>query len=399
MKFSNLISLTLAFFSITALASPGLFPGSDKMSNTNAEWEALRTMKPSFVTSLHNGSFFNPARASAIFNNLPIERSLATRGAKEISLYASLSSAVVLIITDDGFGTGTLISKDGLILTNNHVIAGYESVGVLFKPAKGSNKVKKDDVKIARVIRVDEIADLALLRLTSSTDIPKVMPLGSINEIEIGSDVHAIGHPAGADWSYTKGLVSQIRKEYKWITEQKIQHQADVIQTQTPINPGNSGGPLISDRGRMIGVNSFKSEGEALNYAISIDEVERFLKSNESRYSEQPKVSKSPEDCNPREGKRRRNEESKGYTTLIDLDCDDEADAMFVEPFDKSLPFRIVMDKNGDGKADIYYFDEGRDGKWDYSLYDTDFDGKTDVVGIHTDGSITPTRYEPYEGS
>ena len=96
--------------------------------------------------------------------------------------------------------------------------------------------------------------------------------------MQVGADVHAIGHPAGEAWTYTKGIVSQIRPGYEWQPKASVKHVADVIQTQTPINPGNSGGPLISDDGRLIGVNSFKKDGEALNFAVSIGEVEKFLK-------------------------------------------------------------------------------------------------------------------------
>ena len=58
-----------------------------------------------------------------------------------------------------------------------------------------------------------------------------------MSEAQVGADVHAIGHPQGQTWTYTKGLISQVRPDYQWGP-----HKADVIQTQTPINPGNSGG-------------------------------------------------------------------------------------------------------------------------------------------------------------
>jgi S1-C subfamily serine protease len=77
-----------------------------------------------------------------------------------------------------------------------------------------------------------------------------------------------IGHPTGEAWSYTTGVISQYRQNYEWQAEgNSIRHRADIIQTQTPINPGNSGGPLLSDSSNLIGVNSFKSGGEGLNFA------------------------------------------------------------------------------------------------------------------------------------
>jgi S1-C subfamily serine protease len=102
--------------------------------------------------------------------------------------------------------------------------------------------------------------------------------LGTTDEIAVGADVHAIGHPTGEAWTYTTGVISQYRLTYKWSNRgEEIKHQADIIQTQTPINPGNSGGPLISDADTLIGVNSFKGDGEGLSFAVSVDDVKRFL--------------------------------------------------------------------------------------------------------------------------
>ena len=102
--------------------------------------------------------------------------------------------------------------------------------------------------------------------------------LGDASEIAVGMDVHAIGHPTGEAWTYTTGVISQYRQAYEWQAESSAaKHKADVIQTQTPINPGSSGGPLLGDSGNLVGVNSFKAEGEGLNFAITVDEVKRFL--------------------------------------------------------------------------------------------------------------------------
>jgi S1-C subfamily serine protease len=81
----------------------------------------------------------------------------------------------------------------------------------------------------------------------------------------VGTKPGGIGHPNGENWTYTKGIVSSVRPDYEWLT-----HRATVIQTQTPINPGNSGGPLLSDDGKIVGVNSFGDKGaEGLNFAIA----------------------------------------------------------------------------------------------------------------------------------
>jgi hypothetical protein len=92
------------------------------------------------------------------------------------------------------------------------------------------------------------------------------------------STVHAIGHPAGEQWTYTQGIISQVRTDYRWKGVNDLQHFATVIQTQTPINPGNSGGPLLDDNVSVIGVNAFvMQEKQGLNFAISLGEITQFL--------------------------------------------------------------------------------------------------------------------------
>ena len=78
--------------------------------------------------------------------------------------------------------------------------------------------------------------------------------------------------------TYTKGVISQIRKSYEWEYDEYNSHRATVIQTQTPINPGNSGGPLISNEGLIIGINSFvQPDTEGIAFAVASVEIQNFL--------------------------------------------------------------------------------------------------------------------------
>ncbi len=133
-----------------------------------------------------------------------------------------------------------------------------------------AGQAKEDEVVKGDVIKIDVQRDLALIRPRSLPKRP-IRPLElATKEVEIGADVHAIGHPQGEGWTYTKGVVSSVRPNYHWFYGPGDTHQATVIQTQTPINFGSSGGPLLSDDGRIVGVNTFIKTG--LNFAVAADE-------------------------------------------------------------------------------------------------------------------------------
>jgi S1-C subfamily serine protease len=163
----------------------------------------------------------------------------STRNARDIAVFRDIAPAVVLVVVKDGFGSGSLLSNN-TILTNWHVVRGYRQVNVIFKPEDPNRLPSNGDMVAAQVIKIDPVRDLALLQ-------PKALPsraikpikIATLDNIEVGTDVHAIGHPTGEFWTYTTGIVSQIRPDYEWSGGDKdIKHHATVIQTQTPINPG-----------------------------------------------------------------------------------------------------------------------------------------------------------------
>jgi S1-C subfamily serine protease len=330
----------------------------------------------------------------------------STRSAIDANLFKVISPSVVLIFNKekDGFttGSGSLIDSNGTILTNYHVIEGHTEVGVYFKPEKDYQQIQDSDFRKATVIKVDQVADLALLKVSSIPGKKNPIKLGDISDIAVGTDVHAIGHPEGQVWSYTKGVISQYRIGFKWFN-----NQADVIQTQTPINPGNSGGPLLNDRGLLIGVNSFVRKGsEGLNFAVSIDDVKKFLSRSGDRFNKSEKKEKkaTAEDIlgpKPKcEGKvlfRGKNADGTAEMISIDTECNGKINAQYIYPFDTSKPYRFEMDSNYDHKVDMEAFSYKRNNQWDISFWDNNFDGVYDVVGIHADGTLTPTSFISYD--
>jgi len=338
-----------------------------------------------------------------IYNTLKTvndDTQLVFRGAVEANIFSKLSPSVVVVLAGDGMGSGSLISKSinsksGTILTNWHIVNESSEVFVVFKPA-GQERLKESDMLVGKVMFVDEISDLALVTVQSVPRNRKPIPLANNSEIHVGADVHAIGHPEGLLWTYTKGLISQVRPGFQWGSEDKIAHEADIIQTQTPINFGNSGGPLLSNNGRLVGVNSMGREGEGLNFAIAVSEVKRFVAAKESRRAKVLTDNDSSQ-CKAQVLYEGRNEEDTGKLLEIDSNCDGTGDTFFIIPDSELEGILVTFDKNGDSLSDIVVYDEDRDGAWDGSLYDVDFDGEPDLVGHHPDGKLKPSSFSAYK--
>ena len=314
-----------------------------------------------------------------------------TRGTTGQNIYGKYSRSVVLIYNNDikGTGSGSVIMKDiGAIITNWHVIQNAKVVGVIFKK---DGEIEKSDVMVADVIGYDATKDLAVLRLNGK--VPNdVNELKLANKLpDVGSDVHAIGHPGSLSWTYTKGYISQIRNNYKWNYE-KTQHKASIIQTQTPISPGNSGGPLISSDGELLGVNSFKAQGENLNFAVTSLEVINFLKNiknvgkKEAKKKENKKIDKVVKKIDS-------DNDGKPDTFYYDDDGDGIIDTVIKDKNQNGKPELIGIDTNKDGRPDIIGDDKNEDGEIDAWIVDKDFDGKPDLIGTDTDGDGKPDKF------
>lgn len=323
------------------------------------------------------------------------------RGKNEQRIYAKYAGSVVLIVTKDTLGSGTVVNSDGTILTSWHVVNGLSTVGVIFKPQAEGTRVFESDAVQAKVVRVDEIADLALIKVGA---LPKrISPLGIADPsaLKVGADVHAIGHPMGEIWTYTKGIVSQIRPGYEWTTDgSSIRHRADVVQTQTPISPGNSGGPLLDDAGNLVGIATFGGRGQQLNFAIGGSEIRRFLAAKNDRLGAPAKSAAAPaaptnkQQCEPATLKVVRTKKDDGAMFVMDANCNGKADTFLSVPDDKRKPIMMGVDDNENTILDAVYVDKNGDLKFDMVLYDVDEDGKTDLIGYDLDENLEPARIE-----
>ncbi len=209
-----------------------------------------------------------------------------TRGAQGEAVFRSVSPAVVAVIVgsvnkDDNFdpeglGTGVIVDARGYVLTNWHVINGYRGAIIFLKPSGNPGLVQAEAFG-AKVIYQDSTIDLALLKMIKPPETLHALQVGEIGNVQIAEDIHIIGHPHGNFWSYSTGVVSQVRDGYTWSYKDGSNHTAKVLQLQTAINPGNSGGPVVDDSGKILGLVAMSEEGQNLNYAIAADVVKRFL--------------------------------------------------------------------------------------------------------------------------
>lgn len=148
--------------------------------------------------------------------------------------------AVVSITADEKAGSGVMVREDGFVLTNAHILGNATKIHVIFS----DNVIKK-----AKIIGIDEKVDLAVLKV-NATGLPAIK-FGDSEELKVGEEVIAIGHPYGYDYTVTTGIVSAKHRD------QGPTEYRDFIQTDASINPGNSGGPLLNLDAELIGINTF----------------------------------------------------------------------------------------------------------------------------------------------
>jgi S1-C subfamily serine protease len=142
-----------------------------------------------------------------------------------------------------GVGSGVVISPDGLVLTNAHVVNGSREIRLSDTEGRTTE---------ARLLGIDPDTDLALLRADAARSLP-FAPLGDSKLLRRGHLAIAIGNPLGFESTVTAGVVSALGRSLRATTGRMIE---DVIQTDAALNPGNSGGPLVSSRGEVIGINT-----------------------------------------------------------------------------------------------------------------------------------------------
>ena len=163
-----------------------------------------------------------------------------------------------------GRGSGFIVSKEGRILTNNHVIDGVDKITVTLSDGKTYS---------AKVLGKDPTFDLAVIKIDPNEDLP-VLELGDSDAVEVGEWVVAIGNPYGFEHSVTAGVISAKNRSI---------HAQDVnfdgfLQTDAAINPGNSGGPLLNMEGQVVGINTaILPYAQGLGFAVPVNMAKQIM--------------------------------------------------------------------------------------------------------------------------
>ena len=222
-------------------AAPSLFPQtkpSVSLGELSASFETLaQRVRPSVV------QIFSTGYASA-----------------EESDSSNTSS---LLSKQRSTGSGVILSEDGFILTNNHVV--HNALKIEVKLHRETTGGRMPDATLpAKLIGVDREADLAVIKI-DRTALPK-LSLGDSSQLRQGQLVMAFGNPLGLEGSVSMGIVSSTARQLK------LDDPMTYVQTDAPINPGNSGGPLVDAEGRVVGINTFilsQSGGsEGIGFAV-----------------------------------------------------------------------------------------------------------------------------------
>ncbi len=227
----------------------------------------------------------SPSSASATATGT--RRTVASTALTAAQIYKQSSAGVVSIkaVTAQGTdsGTGIVLNDKGLILTNDHVVAGASKLTVSASSASS-------DTRTATLVGEEANSDLALVKVDPTGLGQRALSMASAKSVQVGDAVYAIGSPYGLDETLTRGIVSALGRSISAPNNAKI---AGAIQTDAALNPGNSGGPLLNDQGEVIGVNSqiasaatsvsgAQSGSTGVGFAISSDTVAKAVKAIQS---------------------------------------------------------------------------------------------------------------------
>ncbi|WP_433594768.1 S1C family serine protease [Nocardia sp. CA-145437] len=235
----------------------------------------------------------------------------APEGSVQAVAQKVLASVVMIRVAGaraEGEGSGVILSSDGLILTNNHVVSGAG------QNAKMDVAFNDGSTAPATVVGADPVSDIAVIRVTGKSDL-KPIELGQSGNLQVGQGVVAIGSPLGLAGTVTSGIVSSLNRPVSTSGEPGSQGTViDAIQTDAAINPGNSGGALVDMNGKLVGINTAiatmgtaesagaQSGSIGLGFAIPVDTARRvadeLIKNGKATYAQIGVTVRAQDDVN-----------------------------------------------------------------------------------------------------
>ena len=261
----GLVAFIISICSVFAVALVGL-AGVGVLDLVNRNNSTAGTSSSTSSAKARSGPSLTIADTPSSSTTQPLGGQLSTN-----QIFTKVSPSVVGIIAYDlqsvgntSQGTGIIMSSDGYIVTNEHVIDGADKVAVVL-----SGKTERDAID-ATVVGKDTRSDLAVLKINKTG--LKAATFGDSSKMQVGDTVIAIGNPGGLEFAdtLTQGVISAINRSVTSSTN----YTQKLIQTDASINPGNSGGPLVNSYGQVIGITSSKISStnyEGMGFAIPSD--------------------------------------------------------------------------------------------------------------------------------
>lgn len=279
-RFSFTEILTIILVSIVGVAIIiGLFLWTQYLSSVKNE-ESLRKAMEKVVNEKGEKALFEMAGIPVdqvyygdellpLYSSSEGSWNYTAEEARRVAVFEKCKDSVVEILaysslSDNGQGSGVVLTSDGYIVTNKHVVGSATSFTVVFSD---------DTTEEATVIGTDNLTDIAVLKVNRTN--LKPIDIAKNPSLKVGQIVYAIGNPYGYSWSFTDGSISGLERMVSTSSSSSV--IPNMIQTNALVNPGNSGGPLLSSSGEMIGlissIYSTSGSAEGISFALPVETV------------------------------------------------------------------------------------------------------------------------------
>ncbi len=360
-------------------------------------WEKSAATIRGFISPRDPGAEFihRAERAVKVFwRDLINEPYQTGPGAKA---FGKAADSIVYIITDDGTGTGLIVDKKGLILTDLHIVKNAKTIAAVFRP-KSVADLGKNLIIAANVVKIDSGNDLALLQLPHPPGNIKPVTFGNASKVRVGDQVFSIGLPTSHGLIYGDAVVTELHSTIAW-SEEYIEHIGHPQISAQPLTIraegflGSSGGPLLNAYGAVIGVKAFSDPTTSQIYAVPADVIALFLAA-------------LPEDEPENSGDItswaqttltawRKNGILKQFDTSgdgvidrigIDSNQNKYVDAWIVDEDQNGIPDYLARDINKNGRYEKRAYDKDGNGTYETHYFDHNNNEKPDVIGTDVDG-------------